>query len=169
MVLQISRGVRAKIPLESDIRERKADIGPILRQLSEEKEAENVETEACVDHIHMLVSILTHLSVAHGISQRKKYTYDIRPSHPVRGGTELFALLCKFHGFQSTHPVRGGTAINYKNYFAIYAKLTKINQLPNPCKSLTSYMGHRETYDASFFGANILRDFCSPGLRTIRP
>ena len=107
MVLQISRGVCAKIPLESDIRERRADIGPILRQLSEEKEAENVEAEACVDHIHVLVSILTHLSVAHGISQRKKYTYDIRPSHPVRGGTFLCGI-ARWFVHISIHPPRAG-------------------------------------------------------------
>ncbi len=35
----------------------KADIGQILRKLCEEKKVEIIEAEACVDHIHMLVSI----------------------------------------------------------------------------------------------------------------
>ena len=35
----------------------KADIGQILRQLCEAKKVEIIEAEACVEHIHMLVSI----------------------------------------------------------------------------------------------------------------
>ena len=42
----------------------KADIGNILRQLCEHKGVEIIEAEACADHIHMLVSIPPHLSVA---------------------------------------------------------------------------------------------------------
>ncbi len=42
----------------------KADIGRILRQLSEQKGVEIIEAEACPDHIHMLVSIPPNLSVA---------------------------------------------------------------------------------------------------------
>ena len=42
----------------------KADIGYILRKLCEEKKVEIIEAEACSDHIHMLVSIPPHLSVA---------------------------------------------------------------------------------------------------------
>ena len=42
----------------------KADIGYILRKLCEEKKVEIIEAEACADHIHMLVSIPPHLSVA---------------------------------------------------------------------------------------------------------
>ena len=42
----------------------KADIGKILRQLCEAKKVEIIEAEACPDHIHMLVSIPPHLSVA---------------------------------------------------------------------------------------------------------
>ena len=33
------------------------DIGEILRKLCEQKNVEIIEAEACVDHIHMLVSI----------------------------------------------------------------------------------------------------------------
>ena len=42
----------------------KADIGKILRQLCEMKGVQIIEAEACPDHIHMLVSIPLHLSVA---------------------------------------------------------------------------------------------------------
>ena len=42
----------------------KEDIGRILRKLCEEKKVEIIEAEACADHIHMLVSIPPHLSVA---------------------------------------------------------------------------------------------------------
>ena len=42
----------------------KADIGKILRQLCEMKGVEIIEAQACPDHIHMLVSIPPHLSVA---------------------------------------------------------------------------------------------------------
>lgn len=44
--------------------ELKADIGYILRKLCEEKKVEIIEAEACPDHIHMLVSLPPHLSVA---------------------------------------------------------------------------------------------------------
>ena len=44
--------------------ELKADIGAILRKLCEQKEVQIIEAEACEDHIHMLVSIPSHLSVA---------------------------------------------------------------------------------------------------------
>lgn len=42
----------------------KADIGHILRQLCKQKEVEVIEAHACIDHIHMLVSIPPKLSVA---------------------------------------------------------------------------------------------------------
>ena len=40
------------------------DIGEILRKLCEQKNVEIVEAEACVDHIHMLVSIPPYISIA---------------------------------------------------------------------------------------------------------
>lgn len=40
------------------------DIGRILRKLCDQKGVEIIEAEACVDHIHMLVSIPPHISVA---------------------------------------------------------------------------------------------------------
>ena len=42
----------------------KEDIGKILRSLCERKGIEIIEAEACPDHIHMLVSIPPHISVA---------------------------------------------------------------------------------------------------------
>ena len=42
----------------------KEDVGKILRKLCEAKGVEIIEAEACSDHIHMLVSIPPHLSVA---------------------------------------------------------------------------------------------------------
>ena len=37
----------------------KKDIGQILRKLCEQKDVEIIEAEACSDHIHMLVNIIT--------------------------------------------------------------------------------------------------------------
>ncbi len=42
----------------------KEDVGKILRKLCEAKGVEIIEAEACPDHIHMLVLIPPHLSVA---------------------------------------------------------------------------------------------------------
>ena len=42
----------------------KADIGKILRDLCERKGVEIIEAECCKDHIHMLLSIPPHLSIA---------------------------------------------------------------------------------------------------------
>ena len=42
----------------------KADVGKILRELSERKGVEIIEAECCLDHIHMLVMIPPHKSVS---------------------------------------------------------------------------------------------------------
>ena len=42
----------------------KKDIGEILRKLCEQKDVEIIEAEACPNHIHMLVSIPPHISIA---------------------------------------------------------------------------------------------------------
>ena len=42
----------------------KADVGKILRDLYKRKNVEIIEAECCPDHIHMLVTIPTHLSVS---------------------------------------------------------------------------------------------------------
>lgn len=45
-------------------KELRRDIGEILRKLCREMKVEIIEAEACVDHIHMLVSIPPYMSVA---------------------------------------------------------------------------------------------------------
>ena len=42
----------------------KRDIGEILRKLCEQKDVVIIEAEACPAHIHMLVSIPPHISIA---------------------------------------------------------------------------------------------------------
>ena len=42
----------------------KKDVGEILRKLCEQKGVEIKEAEACTDHIHMLVSVPPHISIA---------------------------------------------------------------------------------------------------------
>ena len=42
----------------------KSDIGQIIRKLCEWKGVENIEAEACPDHIHLLVSIPPRISVS---------------------------------------------------------------------------------------------------------
>lgn len=42
----------------------KNDIGKIMRKLCEWKGVEIIEAEACVDHIHMLISISPKVSVS---------------------------------------------------------------------------------------------------------
>ena len=42
----------------------KKDIGEIFRKLCNEKKVEIIESEACPNHIHMLVSIPPYLSIA---------------------------------------------------------------------------------------------------------
>ena len=49
----------------------KKDIGEILRKLCEQKGVEIIEAEACKDHIHMLVSIPLHISVAQFVGYLK--------------------------------------------------------------------------------------------------
>lgn len=52
-------------------KELRADIGYILRKLCEAKKVEIIEAEACVDHIHMRVSILPHISIAQFVGYLK--------------------------------------------------------------------------------------------------
>ena len=60
----------------------KADIGAIIRKLCENKGVEIHAAEACPDHIHMLVSIPPHISVAQfmGYLKGKKLVNDFRPT-----------------------------------------------------------------------------------------
>ena len=57
----------------------KADVGEILRKLCAEKKVDIIEATACVDHVHMLVSIPPHISVAQfmGFLKGEKHAYDI--------------------------------------------------------------------------------------------
>ena len=49
----------------------KVDIGKILRKLCEQKGVEIIQAQACVDHIHMLVSIPPSLSVSQFVEYLK--------------------------------------------------------------------------------------------------
>ncbi|EHL14596.1 hypothetical protein HMPREF9630_01045 [Peptoanaerobacter stomatis] len=49
----------------------KVDIGKILRKLCEQKGVEIIQTQACVNHIHMLVSIPPSLSVSQFVGYLK--------------------------------------------------------------------------------------------------
>ena len=49
------------------------DIGEILRKLCAQKGVEIIEAEACPDHIHMLVSIPLHISVAQFMGYRRNF------------------------------------------------------------------------------------------------
>ena len=49
----------------------KADVGKILRELSERKGVEILEAECCPDHIHMLVSIPPYMSIAQFVGTLK--------------------------------------------------------------------------------------------------
>ena len=49
----------------------KVEIGQILRKLCEQKEIEIIEANACPDHIHMLISIPSKISVAYAIGYLK--------------------------------------------------------------------------------------------------
>ena len=49
----------------------KADIGTILRKLCEQKDVNIIESQACSDHIHMLLSIPPKISVSYAIGYLK--------------------------------------------------------------------------------------------------
>ena len=52
-------------------KELRKDIGEIFRKLCKEMNVEIIEAEACVDHIHMLVSIPPYKSVAQFVGTLK--------------------------------------------------------------------------------------------------
>ena len=62
--MSVSHSFCSKIQKKSNLRRTEKDIGQILRKLCEQKNVEILEAEACSDHIHMLVSIPPHISVA---------------------------------------------------------------------------------------------------------
>lgn len=52
-------------------KEIRRDIGEIFRKLCNEMKVEIIEAEACVDHIHMLVSIPPYMSIAQFVGRLK--------------------------------------------------------------------------------------------------
>ena len=52
-------------------KELRKDVGEILRKLCNEMKVEIIEAEACVDHIHMLVSIPPYMSIAQFVGTLK--------------------------------------------------------------------------------------------------
>ena len=58
----------------------KKDTGEILRTLCKQKNVEILEAEACIDHIHVLVSIPSYLSAAQfmGFPKGKEQLNDFR-------------------------------------------------------------------------------------------
>lgn len=62
--MSISYSVCPKIQKKSNIRRIKGRYRKNLRKLCEEKDVIILEAEACPDHIHMLVSMPLHISVA---------------------------------------------------------------------------------------------------------
>lgn len=47
------------------------NIGEIFRKLCSEMKVEIIQAEACVDHIHMLISILPYISIAQFVGTLK--------------------------------------------------------------------------------------------------
>ena len=62
--MSLSYSVCTKVQKASNIWTNQKDIGEIIRKLCEQKGVEIIEAEACKNHIHLLVSIPPHLSVA---------------------------------------------------------------------------------------------------------
>lgn len=62
--MSVSHSFRTEIQKKRNIRNIEKDIGVILRKLCEQKGVEIIQAEACVDHVHMLVSIPPYMSVA---------------------------------------------------------------------------------------------------------
>ena len=72
----------------------KRDIGEILRKLCEQKGVEIIEAEACVDHIHMLVSIPPHISISQFMGYLKEKSslmiFDRHANLKYKYGTRHF-------------------------------------------------------------------------------
>ena len=64
MELQVPHSIAPKYRRQVIYRKIKADIGTILRKLCDNKGVTIHTAEACPDHVHMLVSIPPHISVA---------------------------------------------------------------------------------------------------------
>ena len=70
----------------------KKDIGEILRKLCEQKGVEIIEAEACVDHIHMLVSVPPHIAQFMGYLKGKSslMIFDRHANLKYRYGNRQF-------------------------------------------------------------------------------
>lgn len=70
------------------------DIGEIFRKLCKELKPIIIEAEACVDHIHMLVSIPPHMSIAQFVgtlkSKRALMIFDRHANLKYRYGSRNF-------------------------------------------------------------------------------
>lgn len=62
--VSISYSIRSKVSAERNIWQVERDIGKILKKLCEQKGVEILEAETCIDHIHMLVSIPSQISIS---------------------------------------------------------------------------------------------------------
>ena len=85
----------------------KKDTGEILRTLRKQKNVEILEAEACIDHIHVLVSIPSYLSAAQfmGFLKGKEQLNDFRQAREfeVQVWVEDFLvqrILCGYCGAQ---------------------------------------------------------------------
>ena len=83
----------------------KADIGQILRKLCEEKKVEILEAQAYSDHIHMLVSVPPHLSIAQFMGYLKGKSslmiFDRHANLKYKYGSRHFwakRILCGYSG-----------------------------------------------------------------------
>ena len=74
----------------------KKDIGEILRKLCNQKGVEIIEAEACPDHIHMLVSIPPHISIAQFMGYLKgkssQMIFDRHANLKYKYGVEAFGV-----------------------------------------------------------------------------
>ena len=76
----------------------KKDIGEILRTLCKQKNVEILEAEACIDHIHMLVSIPPYLSVesCKKASNSNAIPFEGCPSYPPVSSLRSIVLMSFF-------------------------------------------------------------------------
>ena len=122
MEVSVPYRICPEVPPKSDIQStKKADIGQILRKLCEEKKVEIIEAEVCEDHIHMLVSIPPHLSVAQFMGYLKRKStlmiFDRTPTSSTNTGAGISGaeVLCGYSRKEQANdrrvhrkPVSGG-------------------------------------------------------------
>ena len=93
--MSVPYSICTEIQKKSNIwRTEKKDIGEILRKLCDQKGVEIIEAEACPDHIHMLVSIPPHISVAQFMGYLKSKStlmiFDRHANLKYKYGTRSF-------------------------------------------------------------------------------